>query len=731
MKRYITLVIGLLISISAFSQKYKDVYEAIIKMSDNEAYQELQEFSKQRNNSHSASLYKMAQIIERRLNTYDPFLQERALNQNIYNAELYLGLAKLNLTEKVARQDARFFDDVVAANPKKDPSFLEIADSIDHHLKKVAAFKKVFTENRNNLYNAATKYNECIRIYNEINQKNSKLRDLYFLVDDNMKQKLKDLKTNFDSTLYYLETLQKSLKKRPMHKYTFEYQLNPILVYRMHGLTPSNFLAPVVELWDFNLWIKTFNDMYTNEISYLYKNIDETDTKNRKYVGMLEKKEIDGVPADYRVSPYLINKIYKYDYESLANQLLIYQESQVRYMYQLASYRPDTSFFAFGVNYPSVTHFTRALECRHIADSLLTLFGKSISDEGIRKYSSIFEKKYNGEKGLKKYVEEQQTYNNQAFDNAVNEYANRLLTMGSWKSGNVVKLLYNTDTVYARIVPAENIPGKGYFVHCKYDADNNQELISGTYVDKKGDRSAFVASVDTLRKITWIKTFKQGDGSRTCRFVASANDEVVAVVTSTTKAGAIRNFMVLMDKSGNQKLVAEVKGKALPRKLIIDDIGNKYIVLFSGTQLKPFVSEENEMHICCFDSKLKTLWDKQLKFKGYVCNILRTDNVYYVIGAYSKMINLSNANVSLDNGLGLFIYTIDGEGKWLKGENYEPTQPLYPMWVSKCDNTTFEVVSALKSEPRQATSAGDAPKVIAAYMRFTFGGDEIFSSIDK
>ena len=42
MKRYIVLIISLLFGFSAFSQKYKDIYENLQTMSDNEAYQILQ-----------------------------------------------------------------------------------------------------------------------------------------------------------------------------------------------------------------------------------------------------------------------------------------------------------------------------------------------------------------------------------------------------------------------------------------------------------------------------------------------------------------------------------------------------------------------------------------------------------------------------------------------------------------------------------------------------------------
>lgn len=732
MKRHIILIISLLLSISTFAQKYKEVYESIKNLSDNEAYQVLQEYSRQKNNAHPASLYKMALILERRFDAYDPFLQSELLKQSIYDAELFMQLARLNLNEKNAKQDDRFFDDVKSANPKKDPTFQEIADAIDAHQKKIKEFKAIFLENRDNLYNAATKYNECIRIYNEINQKNSKLKDLYFMVDETFKGQLNELKTNFDSTLIYLGRLQKSLKKHPMLNYKFEYKLNPILVYRMHGLTPANFLAPTIELWDYKQWIESFNDVYKKEVDLLYTNIDEIDTKNKKYISKLAERNIEGIPADYQVPVYLINKIYKYDYESLANSLLIFQEAQIRYAYQLASYQPDTNFFAMGVNYPASNYFMSAISKRRTADSLLVLFSKGINKEGIKKYSALFEKKYKGEKNLRKYIQEQQTFNSEFFINSIDDYANRLLTMKQFDTTSTHKMVYNGDTVYAQIITPEKLPKKGYFIHSEQIVDKNLILVSGSYLDKKGEQSGFVASIDTLRNINWLKTFNQGEGKRTCLLVSAVNDEVATIVTSTSKAGAIRNFMILMDKAGNQKQMVEVKVKALPRKLMVDDIDNKYIVLFCGTNPQTFVNEKSELHVCCLDSKFKTQWNKQLNFTGYTCNMIKTDDVYYIFGAFSKMHSLDDEDIDLNGNSGLFVYSIDNSGNWLNGNNYEAARTIYPMWISKCDNTTFEVVSALDNEPRPiATEEAENEPIKGAYMRFTFNCEEVFSSIGR
>ena len=126
------------------------------------------------------------------------------------------------------------------------------------------------------------------------------------------------------------------------------------------------------------------------------------------------------------------------------------------------------------------------------------------------------------------------------------------------------------------------------------------------------------------------------------------------------------------------------------------------------------------------DSKFKTLWDKQLKFDGYACNILKTNNVYYILGAFNKMNDLDNEVVDLDGNSGLFVYSIDADGNWVNGENYETNHSIYPLWISKCNNTTFEVVSALDNNPQS-----DNSEIKAAYMQFSFDGKEIYNSLNN
>ncbi|MBO7432822.1 MAG: hypothetical protein J6U13_03610 [Salinivirgaceae bacterium] len=728
MRRYIFLFLSFLVAASASSQsKYKDVYENIKHQSDNEAYQSLQQFSLTKNNSHCASLYKMGIILERRVAGYDPFLQETAAERAVYDMELFFGLAKFNFNEKVARQDGHFFDDVVRApdsKPGKAPTFLEISEDIENHLNKATIYKNYFVANKDNLYKAVGKYNECISIFNDICQRNSKLKDLYFLVDEQLEKQLDVLQNNFDSTLFYLKKLQKSLAEYPMLNYKFNYKLNPIVVYRMHGLTQADFLAKEIQLWDFASWIKTFNEVRESEVGYLYKNVEELDNQHKIYMQQLENKIDSGVPANYKVSLYLLNKIQKYDNTSMANQLLTYQQSQINYAQQLVSYKIDTAFMSMGANYPLNDYFDNAIVKRNDTDSLLKVFEKNINPEGIKKYSCVFEKHYNGEKGLRDYVNQQRQQNDRLFDKTVDDFSATVLNFGRRNAANRNSIVYNGDTLFAQLVSPTAIWTNGYFVHNKEFTDRKELIVSGTYVTKRRERFGFVASIDTTHNIQWLKVLKNGDGDRTCLLASPINGEVAAVVTATAKNGTIRNFMVLFDGSGNVKQNVEVRVALLPKKLIVNDINDSYIVAFCGKSNQPFAVENGDLRIVGLDSKFKTLWNKSLNFNGYFVNILKNNDIYYVFGAFSKIKSLDNEDVNLNGSFGMFQYSFDANGNWLDGEHYEFKSSVYPLWVSKIDNTKTEAVMLIGNEPKSAT-----PNTQSAYMQFSFSGDELYGTI--
>lgn len=724
MKGYFLLLASLCAVMAAPAQKrFKDVYEEAQTMKDYEAYQAYCNFQRN-NNTHAATCYQIGVIAQSWIANYDPFLQSSAVKKNVYDAELFLTLAKRFLDERNARSDARFYKGVQTQKAGKNPTFAEIFTDIDNRLKEVTEYRKTFDENTHSIVNAVSKYNNCIEIFNDINKKNSRLKDLYFLVDDSLKQQLTSLEMNFDSALFYLNNLQKSLKKKPMGNYQFNYTLNPIVVYRLHGLTLANFLAPNIQLWDFGDWIKGFNKVVNSEIDFLYRSAEEQNKRIKDFTQNFTERNLRSIPTDYKVPPLILNKIYKYDFASSLGAMFTYQNGLLDFMHHVASFKTDTSLLAFRTTTPSNYYFYRMLEKKNFADSLLGDFSKSITEEGVKKYNAFFNKNYGGYNGLKKYASEQGRSNGAIMKNALGEYSKLLINAYVHDSLGCRTLMYNKEPIFMELTAPDLIWSKGYFVHATAPRTDKKMLLAGTYVNRGGQKFGFVALVDTLKEVQWLKTFRQGEGSRSCVLVGQVNDEIATVMTTANiKTGAVKNHMIILDWNGNTKQTKELQIPAVPRRMIIDDISYSYIIAFKGNVNAEFVQSEDSLYVCRLDAQLNTSWRKSLWVNGYVASLVRAEKFYYVYGAYSRLVDFQKSEFSIGDRVNAFACSIEDNGTWGTCSRFDSPYTYFPIRVSKIDSRMVEVISVMDTYPYSIikdmrTKIGDPH-----YMAISFGGN--------
>jgi len=113
-----------------------------------------------------------------------------------------------------------------------------------------------------------------------------------------------------------------------------------------------------------------------------------------------------------------------------------------------------------------------------------------------------------------------------------------------------------------------------------------------------------------------------------------------------------------------------------------------------------------------------------LKFNGYLVNILKNNNIYYLYGAFSKITSLDGEEINLDGSTAIFQYSIDAEGNWQNGEHYEFKQSVYPLWAAKIDNTRAEIIVKIEVESSQNQDDNES-----AYLQFSFDGNELYSTL--
>jgi hypothetical protein len=676
-----------LIILTAYGQQdYKVLYEAIKNMKDYEAFQTLfnyQAATTSKDYANANGYYQLGLISQKMMRQYDPFLQSENVAQCVSNAKTYLSLAKHYLDAKEVKKNGTYYQDV------PEPRTLEnIKKDIDTRTANVLEYKKYFDQNQEYLIKGIYKYNDCIETFGKINAQNSRLNDLYFLVDSELNKNLKDLQTNFDSTIYYLEKLKLSLEEYPMGDYKISYSLLPVPVYRLHGLTSSNFIAKNVTLWDFKSWVDSFNAVLNTDVAFLYQQAEDVHKKNLGYIEKLSRLDKTDIAPDYTINPLIINKIYKYDYNSVVAPLLIYQEEKIKYLYYNADNVIDKRLNSPNNYAKSNTFYYDLIAKKQIVDSTLRLTSNKTNPEAIKKYSAFFEKNYKDYAGFQTYLKNESTANNLALQSVLDTYKNNVL-----KPLNAGIIQYKDANLHTTIVPADQTGEAGYFIHAKSVTSDKKVFIAGTYVNNS-ETKAFIALVSDFGDVEWLKTFDRKEG-KAHGILIDHSDYNLAVVVSVDNNNEINNYLYLLDANGNEKKNVKLVSTAVPRKLIYDDISETFFVAFKGNTYSPYDISDDVLHLYLLDSSLATLWNSDLQFTGYLSNVIRTNNQLYIYGAYSEVKDIAGKVYTTDNKqINLFVHTVDALGNPLSLKTFDAPFPYYPLLVTKISNEYVDVISA-------------------------------------
>ncbi|MDR0668309.1 MAG: hypothetical protein LBF90_06810, partial [Prevotellaceae bacterium] len=628
---------------------------------------------------------------------YDPFLQRQNTAQCMADAKTYLSLALHYFTPKEAKNNGQYYQSTVG-----ERSYENIKQDIQTRLNDVLEYKKYVEQNWQYLAQCTDKYNACIETFGKINRQNSRLNDLYFLADNTLKQNVATLQSDFESTLEGVEKLKTSLEEYPLADYTVRYSLAPVSVYRLHGLTSANFIARDVVLWDFTAWVDAFNSVLNNEVAVLYKQVEELHKTNTGQIAKLKRADKSGVTAHYTVNPVVINKIYQYDFNALTAPLLKYQESKIRFLYHHADNKVDKSLYTVNNVAKTNSYYFDLIRKKQELDSALTLTETRTAPEAVAKYNAFFASNYKGLAGFKTYLESEAKNNNSLLRTALDAYKNNVwnafLTDESMKP-----IQYKDEPLFTAVVLPNRVGQRGYFIHAKTVLDNKKVFVTGSYAKSPEETLAFAALLNSeASAVEWLTTFDKHEGRNHGLLSAGVDNGLAVVVTAITKneAGkdAFSNYIYLLDGSGSVKKNVRLTPTAVPRKLLYDDIGETFLLAFKGTALTPYALSNDALLLVRLKTDLTPSWSTELSFIGYVSNIIKTNDQFYVYGAYNTLTDAAGRRVSAgDNKIGAFASTLSPDGKWLALKQFDAAFSYYPLRVSKINNEYVDMIAVRAS----------------------------------
>jgi hypothetical protein len=690
---------------------YKKVYESIKTMKDYEAFQTLFAYQSATTSKDFVNVngyYQMGLIAQKMMQQYDPFLQPQNMAQCITDAKGYLSLTLHYFNEREAKSNGQYYQ----ATPAGQLNYTGIKKDIENRIKEVTEYANHFKQNSDYLTKGRLKYNACIETFGQINKQNSRLNDLYFLVDNELRKNLTTLQTNFDSTLYYLNKLKASLAEYPMGDFVVNYSLAPISVYRLHGLTAANFIAKEISLWDFSSWVNTFNEVLNTDVAYVYQQAEEVHKANLGYIAKLERSDKSGTPDNYAVNPAVLNKISAYDFNSTVAPLLKYQEEKIKLMYHNADNVVDKSLSALNNVAKSNHYYYDLILKKQKADSALILVTGKVTPEAIKKYNAFFTSNYKGIDGFKTYLQNEEKSNNTLLQTAIDRYKNNV-----WETvmpKKVKSISYKNDSLFINPVTPDRVGTAGYFIHSKSALANKKAIVSGSYVNPKSGAITAFAALMTDAGVEWLTTFDKKDG-KTYGALTCETDNGFAVVVTTEKAAEIANYLYLIDNAGNVKKNVKLASTSVPRKILYDNIGETFLLTFKGTSFQPYAISNDALQVYKLKTDLTGTWKSELPFTGYVLNVIKTNDQFYVYGGYQKLTTADGKTVAVaGDKTNAFVYTLNTSGEWRALKTFDAAFSYFPLGVSKISNEYVDMIAVKAAANGQMEEKNSALYMIIA-----------------
>ena len=696
MKRIILFCAALMtitLTITGQPKNYNDLYKSLASMKDFEAYWTLFQYlqaTTSKDFQNANAYYQVGLLSQKSMKEGDPFLDTKNVQENISQAKLYFSLSKRSLKEADFKRYIDFYPSITPKGQKL--TMQEVLDDTDARIADVDNYNSHFSTSLSYLVKSVNFYNQCITTFGEINQQNNRLNDLYFMVDDKLQVKLNTLGENFDSTLFYLNKLKISLEEYPLGDYKVNYSLQQIPVYRLYGLNSSDFLSKNIRLWDFRSWLQSFNEIMETEVAFLYKSAQEENKTNIGHIKNLQNMDTRGVASDYKMNPLIVNKMLKYDFNSATAALLSYQESKVKYLYSIADNKTSNNVAFFDRYSRSADAFLNIVQHKLVTDELLKDTKEKATQEAVNKYAKFYKDNYSGFSGFTQYLNKESDENESVMYNAMNGYKDKALK-SHIRTGGEKTISYNGTPIILQISSPGNLTeNNGYFIHSKTQIQDNGMFIAGTHIVSM-QKIAFAAVADSMGNIKWLKEFRQGNDSNHAMLTALLNDGYAVLVSTPANDGA-KNRMLLLDANGNTKTSKDLAFSSVPQRLIYDDIAQNYVVAFKGTSFMPYSVSNDALQICMLDAKLETVWNKSFSFDGYISNVIKTDDKYFVYGAYSKLTDESGKQYATDaNRMNMFVYPINAAGSWLNVNTFNAPFSYYPLHVTKINNEYVDVIS--------------------------------------
>lgn len=713
--------------------KYKEVYEFVNQPDTILCYEMMKAFQKQ-DPYHANSYYQLGLISYAWSKKYDPLTQPFDVRYFIYHTKVYFNLAKTYIDDKEIRKNREYYQGISVPEGEK-LSMEQVITEIEKRLKDNSEYSENFELIYRNYTKSVEFYNKAVKLFLEINTNNTKQKELLLTVTNDLKNKISDLETSFDSAVYYLDAFVENIHNYPIKNYKQEYTIRPIETYRLEGLTYSNFLNNDISLWNFKQWAQKFNNILNTDISDIRNKIDSTYTGMESINARLKTEApFSDSLAEINIDPKVLFKIGKYDYNSIIINFFnaIQAKSNfLRYYKKTFNNPADSTEIELK---KKAFYYNKLLENKLQTDKLYENTKANITPEGLEKYRKFIDDNFSGNAGFEQKLTNELNDNNsilnESFDNykqfivraETQNYTDTVLKYGKYQIAlykNNKKKELDIDETYTEAIAL---------------GAKNEKYVSGK-VNVSGNEKAFVCLVNK-NSIKWFKTFEHRDSDKNTGILVEDAPRGCFLILSSIEASNTINTLIRLDHNGHSVSEYKLLENKVPRYIKFDEINETILLAFYGNKRKSQEPLMSELQIALYntETKITPAWAQtaKLEVRGAFVDIAKINENLYVFVNFHEYKNINSQSMFVPDSnspedMNAMLIMINSEGSIVKMLPYLSGSHYFMLKAVKIDNNLINLVG-LKGSSGKALKMKEKQKGELHYMLIDNEGNLKFSN---
>lgn len=316
--RYIICALVCIVGTTLYAQeKFDEHLAATSNMTPYQALYHLEQYQKQYP-WFSGVYYHLGIASEKLIPNIHPILNYEHLKRILYNARVYYGNC-MHYANGYPLKNEEF-----EGLPLKGKR-VEYEDVARFSRKKLNHVKQVQTlvdELYNSYSRMVKRYGECRQVFTKFCEIYPGEKQAHLRLKDQDIALLQSLEEQFEALNEDIKAFEEALKNYPIEHYKPAFSFSDIQLYRLDGLTHTNFMESNIVLWNYGEFAKQFLQKQDNEYGEYYKAIQQ----DFQQVENAARQMRAGKKQTVKTNRILTNYINKMDYESFMVPLTYIQQ---------------------------------------------------------------------------------------------------------------------------------------------------------------------------------------------------------------------------------------------------------------------------------------------------------------------------------------------------------------------------------------------------------------------